>query len=394
MTTSTPKQGLQFNFQIPTNIVFGTGSLDSIDAHVKEMGVKKPLLVTDKVVGQSEGVKRALARLKESGIPAVMWDGISAEPTGESIREGIRRYRAEGCDGLIGFGGGSSMDCAKAIGVLAVAGGDDATVFVAKGGTREVKGCPPIIAVPTTSGTGSEVTAVSVVINQSTNYKLPIRHPSLMPRVAIVDPSLMVSMPRGVTISTGVDALSHATECFTLVREHPFADTLALQAIELIAANLKRAAENGNDVVARTHMALAATMAGTAFNIGGLQFHTHAQVLGGRYRLPHGITCGIALRAGLHYILPTATGKLARLCRAFGVDTSGLSTAQAAERGVEAVAELLDALEVPTVTEAAPLTEADIPSLVQETIDTSSRPLSREAAVGIWEEMFRQVKRS
>lgn len=384
---STSRGGLQFSFQVATNIVFGIGSVETIGTHAKELGFRKPLLVTDKVIAQTEGVKKALAALEGSGITAVVWDDVSTEPTDESIAKGIARYRAEGCDSLIGFGGGSSMDSAKAIGVLAVAGGDDPTPFQ-RGGPKEVPGCAPVIAVPTTSGTGAEVTSVSVFVSLVTSHKLPIRHPSLRPKVAIVDPALTVSMPPRVTISTGVDALSHAVECFTQPREHPFADTLALEAIELIAHNLQRVVENGNDEEARANMALAATMAGTAFEVGGLQFHSYAQVLGGRYRVPHGITCGIALRAGLRHILPTAAGKLSRLCRAFGIDTSGLSEAQAAERGVDAVIRLVDVLDVPTATEATGATEEDIPSLLQETLDTYPQ-VTRETGTAVWKEIFR-----
>ena len=285
------------------------------------------------------------------------------------------------------------MDTAKGIGVLAVAGVDDPTPFQ-RGGTQTPPGCAPVIAVPTTAGTGSEVTSVSVFTNLKTSHKLPIKHPSLSPKVAIVDPLLMLSMPPKVTMATGVDALSHAVECFTQVREHPFADTLALQAIELIAGNLQKAVENGNDEEARANMALAATMAGTAFEAGGLQFHAYAQALGAWYHAPHGITCGIALRAGLRHILPTATAKLARLCRAFGIDTAGLTESQAAEHGVDAVIRLIDAVGVPIVTQATSATRDDIPALVQETMDTSAAPVSREEATAMWEEIFRQAGNS
>ena len=297
---------LQFNFQIPTKIVFGIGSVQSIADHAKELGLKKPMLVTDKVIGQTEGVKNAIAALSSEGIDAVVWDEIGAEPTDDTIVSGLKVYNSGGCDGFIGFGGGSSMDTAKCIGALALTGDDDPTPYQ-RGGTKTPVGCPPVIAIPTTAGTGSEVTSVGVFTSSATGHKLPIRHPSMSPKVAICDPTLMVSMPPGVTMATGVDALSHAAECFTQVREHPFSDTLALQAIKLIADNLKAAVENGNDIEARSGMALAATMAGTAFEVGGLQFHAYAQAIGAKYHAPHGITCGVALRAGLKHILPKNT---------------------------------------------------------------------------------------
>jgi alcohol dehydrogenase class IV len=208
-------------------------------------------------------------------------------------------------------------------------------------------------------------------------------------KVAICDPSLMTTMPPKVTMATGIDALSHATECLTRVREHPFADTLALQAIKLIAENLKRAMENGNDLEAREGMALAATMAGTAFEMGGLQFHAYAQAIGARNHAPHGITCGVALRGGLRHILPTATAKLAKLCWAFGVDTSGMSETDAAKAGVEAAVAFINDVGILGVTEATGARSEEIDELVQETLDTNAAPVTREEATGLWEEIFK-----
>lgn len=379
---------LDFTFQIPTNIIFGDGSLDTIGTHAKGLGFKKPLLVTDSVIGQSAGVKRALDLLKKEGISPVVWDTISSEPTDKIIIEGLGVYRDQGCDGFIGFGGGSSMDTAKCIGVLAEAGDDDPTAYQ-RGGPKTPVGCPPIIAIPTSAGTGSEVTSVGVFTSTVTGHKLPIVHPSEFPKIALCDPSLMVSMPPKVTMATGIDALSHATECFTKVREHPFADTLSLQAIKLIVENLKQAIKNGDDIKAREGMALGATMAGTAFIIGGLQFHTYAQAIGAKYHSPHGTTCGVALRGGLRHILPTAASKLARLCWAFGIDTAGMSEADAAQRGVEAAVAFINDIGIAGVTEATGAKPEDIPALAQETVDTSSVPVSLEEATALWEEIFR-----
>ena len=379
---------LQFTFQIPTQIVFGVGSLETIGNHAKEIGFKKPLLVTDNVISKSEGVKRAIELLGENGIAPVVWDEISSEPTDQIIVQGLERYQAEGCDGFVAIGGGSSMDTAKNIGILSEAGDDDPGLYV-RGGGKSPVGCPPVLAVPTSAGTGSEVTSVGVFTNSKTGHKMGVKHPSMFAKVAICDPSLMVSMPPKVTLATGIDALSHATECFTKVREHPFADTLALQAIKLIVENLKAAVENGDDIPAREGMALAATMAGTAFEVGGLQFHSFAQAIGAKYHAPHGITCGVALRGGLRYILPTATSKLARLCWAFGINPSGMSAEKAAERAVEAAATFITDLGIAGVTEATGAPKDDIPWLAQETVDTSAVPWSLEDATAMWEEIFR-----
>jgi alcohol dehydrogenase class IV len=385
---TTPRKGLQFTFSIPANIVFGMGTLDTVGTHAKALGFKKPLIVTDRIMAQTEGMKQLLARLSEAGMTAVVWDNIAAEPIDTTLVEGVKRYRAEKCDGLIGFGGGSSMDTAKGVGVLAIAGEDDPTPYQ-RFGTKQVPGCVPVIAIPTTAGTGSEVTQVCVFTSQRTGHKLPIRHPSLMPRVAIVDPLLMMSMPPKVTMSTGIDALSHAVECFTQMREHPFSDTLALQATKLIVENLPTAIKNGSDETARSNMALGALMAGTAFEAGGLQFHAYAQALGAKYHAPHGVTCGIAMRAGLRYILPKATSKLARMAWAFGIDTRGLSEKQAAEKAVAAATKFITDMGIPKVTEATKATRADIPMLVKETMETNAAPIPQEVAQALWEEIFK-----
>jgi alcohol dehydrogenase class IV len=190
-------------------------------------------------------------------------------------------------------------------------------------------------------------------------------------------------------MATGIDALSHAVECFTQNREHPFADTLALQAIKLITENLPKAVKNGHDEEARSNMALAALMAGTAFDAGGLQFHVYAQALGAKYHAPHGVTCGIALRAGLRQILPTATAKLTRMASAFGIDTHGLSQTLAAEKVVAAAIMFISEMGIPTITQAMPATPADIPMLIEETLKTAAVPISPEVAAAVWEEIFR-----
>jgi alcohol dehydrogenase len=386
MTTSS--KGIQFTFSIPTSIVFGIGALDEIATHTKMLGFKRPLIVTDKLMSQCDGMKRMLAKLSEAGTEAVVWDQIDAEPVDTNFSDGVKRFRAERCDGLIGFGGGSPIDTAKGIGVLAVAREDDPGPYQ-RGGTKTVPGCVPIIAIPTTAGTGSEVTSFSVFTNQRTGHKMPIRHPSLQPKLAIIDPGLMLSMPPKLTMATGIDALSHAVECFTQDREHPFADTLALQAIKLVVENLPKALKNGNDEEARNNMALAAVMAGTAFEAGGVQFHFYAQALGAKYHAPHGITCGIALRAGLRQILPTAASKLARMAWAFGIDTRDLNQKSAAEKAVAAATMFISEMGIPTVAQAMPATRADIPMLIEETLKTAATPIAPEVAAAVWEEIFR-----
>ena len=374
-------------FQMTTDVVFGNGSVQVIGSRTSALGIRKVMLVTGRVVGQSDGVRSALEALHESGVSTSVWDGVRPEPASDLITQGVRAYEEESCDGLIGFGGGSSIDAAKAIGVLVASGGYDPAEYQ-PGGARTVTGSAPLVAVPTTAGTGSEVTRVSIITNTKLGRKLGIRHPSLRPEVAIVDPSLTVSMPPSLTMATGIDALSHAVECFTQPREHPIADTLALEAIRLINSNLRQAIEHGEDMEARSNMALAATMAGVAFDSGGLQFHTHAMILGAQYHIPHGIACGICLRAGLRHILPTAARKLARMGSALGIDASGLTEADAAGQSVDATIDLLDRLRAPRGRELARSSSADVRSLVQQTLSLTAIPMPTETARAIWQGVF------
>jgi alcohol dehydrogenase class IV len=384
----TTPAGLQFAFSIPTNIVFGMGVLEQIGAQAKALGFTRPLVVTDKIMSGSDGMTQIKAKLAEAGLQVAVWDGIAAEPLDTTLTEGVRCYRAEKCDGLIGFGGGSAMDTAKGVGVLAFVGEDDPTPYQRFGG-KTVPGCVPNIAIPTTAGTGSEVTSVCVLTSLKSGHKLPIAHASLLPKVALVDPLLMLSMPPKVTAYTGIDALSHAVECFTRVREYPFVDTLALEATRLIVENLPTAVKDGANAEARSNMALGALMAGTAFQVGGLQFHAYAQALGAKYKGAHGLTCGIALRAGLVKILPTATKKLARMAWAFDIDTRGMSEEQAAAKAVDAATAFITAMGIPKVTEVLPTTAADIPMLKKEVLETTGVPITPEMAEAVWQEIYR-----
>jgi len=374
-------------FYLPTQITTGNGCFKQLGQTAARFG-KSALLVCDQhLAQQTDVVERAREYLGAAGLEMSVYADVAREPELPIVAEGIRRANDADATVIIGIGGGSAMDTAKGVGVLAFTGDDDPAPYQ-RFGSKTVPGCVPNIAIPTTSGTGSEVTSVCVLTTLRTGHKLPIRHPSLLPRVALVDPRLMLSMPPKVTAATGIDALSHATECFTLVREHPFADTLALEATRLIVENLPRAVANGQDIEARTNMALAATMAGSAFEVGGLQFHAYAQALGAKYHAAHGVTCGIALRAGFQQILPIATKKLARMAPAFGVDTRGLGEAQAAERGVAAAIAFINAMGIPKATEAMPVTAADIPMLKKETLETTASPIAPEVAQAVWEKIL------
>ena len=220
---STYGKGLQFMFSIPTNIVFGMGTLGTVGARAKDLGFHRPLIVTDKIMSKSDGMKQLLATLSEAGLEGVVWDGIAAEPIDTTLTEGVQRYRADRCDGLIGFGGGSAMDTAKGVGVLAVSGDDDPTPYQ-RGGSKAVPGCVPVIAIPTTAGTGSEVTSVAVILDERKKQKILIVENFNTPRIAILDPKMTEKLPPLLTASTGMDALTHAVEALQSLQREPIAD--------------------------------------------------------------------------------------------------------------------------------------------------------------------------
>jgi alcohol dehydrogenase len=336
----------QFNFSMPTRAAFGVGKLSNLGEEAAALG-KRALVVSDKQLSGSEIFKKALESLQLSGVEAVVFNEVIPNPPDTIVYQGVEKYRQAGCDMLVAAGGGSSIDCAKAIGAIVSNGGTVKDML----DVDSVKNpLPPFIAIPTTAGTGSEVTIFSVITDSTTHEKLILFSQNLLPKVALLDPEITLGLPAEVTAGTGMDALTHAIEAYTTAVSNPISDAVACGGIELIGKFITRAYHDGSDLEARAGMLLGSHMAGIAFSNADLgSVHTLGETLGGFYDLPHGVTMAVFLPYVMEYSLDAATEKYARVAALLGEDIHGLSDLEAAHKAVEHVKALNRELKIPTL---------------------------------------------
>jgi alcohol dehydrogenase len=366
-----------FSFSLPTRVRFGVGELRALAGETRALGMERPLLVTDSVLVKAPQVRQAVQDCRTAGLALEAWDGVVPNPTDACVHEGWVQYRSSGCDGLIACGGGSSIDTAKAIGVLASGGQGEIQAFF-QPEPASIGPLPPLIALPTTAGTGSEVTWVSIITSSATGRKAVIRDRALFPAVSIVDPALTYSMPPDLTSHTGLDAFSHAVETYTSRLQAPFSETLAFRSMELIVDALPRAVREGMDHKARYRMSMAATMAGMAFTNSMLHTGHHiSHVLTSRYHFPHGLACILTIPAMLAYLRPAVGAKIARLAPLFGAPPD-LSQERAEVWAVQGVRAFISEVGVPSIETISGDTGAAIPGLVAEQLGGGSERFAME----------------
>jgi choline dehydrogenase len=373
--------------EVPTRLVHGPGAVRRLGETLDELGVTRPLVVTDPGVVAAGLVERALETVED----AVVFDGVRPNPDIELVDEGANVYADSGCDGLVGIGGGSSIDTAKSIGVVAGHGGS--ILDYEYGRTPISRRVPALVAVPTTAGTGSEVTLWAVITDHERKIKFNVGGtPLIGPHVALIDPELMLGLPPAVTAATGMDALSHAIECYTCDYHQPFSDAVALQAIEIVGRWLRRAVEDGSDLEARTHMAHAATLGGMAYGTESAgAAHAMSQSAGGVHDCPHGALTARVLGPVCEYNVPADPERYARIAQGLGVGTSGLAPLEAALAGVEEVYRLTDDVGIPSM-EGLGFSEDEIPMLARiafEDPQTIGNP--REVGIAEYEEIYRNA---
>lgn len=327
-----------FQYFNPCRLVFGAGSLKRLGkAYSKD---DKPLIVTDPGVAKAGLADKVRQTLDEAGIPCAMYDATEPDPPISQVREGTKLYQDEGCSGLIALGGGSSMDNAKAIGAC-VSSGLDVLEFT--GGKPVTTPLPNFTAIPTTAGTGSEVTAVSVISDPDNVIKLVIRGLPQIAKTAILDPTLLASLPPRIAAETGADALTHAVEAVVGNGSHPMAQALGLGAIRMIGQNLRAMTADPSNQEAAGQMLTASTMAGLAFGSAGLGLvHALAHPIGAHYHISHGQTCGMFLPRVMEFNLIGAPDRFALIAQALGEDIGGLTEMEAAKAAVAAVMDLLE----------------------------------------------------
>ncbi len=352
-------------YQTPTAFKHGLGALAQLADEAKALGLKRPLFVTDKGLVATGMVDEALNVLKAGGVDFVRFDEVIPNPPVALVDRGSAIYRQDGCDGLIGFGGGSSMDAAKAMGVVATHGGS-ALYFEWADPNPVGRPIPPLIAVPTTAGTGSEATLWAVITDPDRHIKFNIGGtPNIAATVALIDPLLTLDLPGHVTAGTGMDALAHAVECYTMAYAQPFTDAVALMAMEYVGQYLRVAFAQGHNQEARYKMSMAAMLGGLAYGTDSAgAAHAMSQTAGGVVDAPHGALTARLLGPVMEYNYLGEPQRFARMAQALGEDTRGLSVWQAAEKAVEAVYRLTEDVEIPTLQQLG-FSEDQIPLLAE-----------------------------
>jgi len=312
---------LRGNWNYPTSMRFGVGRISELSDACKQLGFKKPLLVTDPGLAKLPMIQEALASLKAAGLQAGLFADIKGNPVSKNVEDGLQVFRDGGYDGIIAFGGGSALDAAKAIALMA---GQKRPMWdfedVGDNWTRvDPNGIVATIAVPTTSGTGSEVGRASVITNEATHTKKIIFHPKMLPSIVISDPALTVGLPPHVTAATGMDALAHCLEAYCAPGFHPMADGIAVEGMRLVKVSLTTAVKDGKNLVARANMMVAASMGATAFQKGLGAIHSLSHPVGAVYDTHHGLTNAVVMPYVLEFNREAIEEKMVRLAAWLGL---------------------------------------------------------------------------
>ena len=305
----------------PTFISFGAGRIKEVGVAAKAAGITKPLLVTDARLAGMAMVKQALAILAADGVPAEVFSDVKPNPVSANITAGLEALRAGRHDGVIAFGGGSALDAGKVIAFMA---GQTRSLWdfedIGDWWTRaDPKGILPVLAVPTTAGTGSEVGRAGVITDETTHTKKVIFHPLMIPKVTLCDPELTVGLPPALTAGTGMDAFAHCLEAYCAPFYHPLADGIAVEGLRLVKDNLVRAYKDGSDLEARAHMMAAAAMGATTFQKGLGAIHALSHPVGALYDTHHGMTNAVVMPYVLVFNRPAIASKIERLAAYLGL---------------------------------------------------------------------------
>ena len=355
-----------FEFYFPTRIVFGVNSRHKLKAQLEKMGLKRLFVVSDKVLVSIGVVGKVLDVLKTcDGAEFEVYDDVIENPLDSIVDDGYEKALKFKADCVIGIGGGSSLDTATGIAMLLSNGGKAIDYF--KGAAIKHASLPTIL-IPTTSGTGSEVNRCFVVTDPTNNFKDGIADDLMCPALTILDPELTVSMPQKVTAATGIDAFTHAFEAYLSRNGHPLSDALNLHAMRLIAANIRKAFCDPNDIEARSNMLLASVIAGIGFDQVGLVLsHAMAHPLSGLFNVPHGVSCAVMTAPVMEFNIPAVPEKLIEVGRILGADIdTDMSVYDQAFAAVEEFRQLLIDLKLPLTISELGVTEDDLPKLTED----------------------------
>jgi len=383
-----------FEFRIPQRILYGIGCYKKIAELIKEMNAENILLVTGKKVIETNYVKEIINSIKSMNIKIETFNEIPKEPEMDFVYNGLKIYEENNCELVLAIGGGSIIDTAKGIALLATNGG---SLRDYEGLEKIPKPQAPLIAVPTTAGTGSEVTKFTVITDTERKRKMLIGSVNIIPKIAIVDPLLTISMPQDITMSTGMDALTHAIEAYISIKAQPITDLLAIEAIKLISKYLRRAWANGEDIEARDKVMLGSLLAGLAFSNSSVALvHGMARPLGAYFNIPHGLSNAILLPHVMEFTYISNPEKFMNIALCMNEKIEGLSIIEAAKFSINAVKKLCKDIQVPSLKDIG-IKEEELnklaPKMAEEAIASGSpannpRKASIEEIIEIYKKAY------
>ena len=362
-----------FNLAAP-EILFGIGSIAELGKRVKSLGAEKVMIVTDEGVAGAGILDRVRGIVEKSEIACDVFSKVQKEPSIENVEIAFQEASKGDYQALIGLGGGSSIDVAKMVSILLKHGGDVRNYM----GIDRIPGRGvPTIMIPTTAGTGSEVSKFAILDNSQAKTKLGAVSLHLMATLALIDPELTVTMPPSVTASTGADAFIHAVEGYVAVKSTPLSDMMALEAVRIIYENLPVAFADGENMTARYYMSYGSMLGGIVLNLaGGSSSHALGYPIGSKYHVPHGVGCMLTFLVIMEYFAMASVHKFARMAQAMGVRTEGMSLRQAAEQAVEEMRKLTDYIEIPHKLSAINMDRTLIESFAKSVVANQQRLLT------------------
>ena len=381
-------------FSFPNTIYFGAGAIDNLPEYVQTTGIKKPLLVTDPGMLDTDVFPKVDTILKDAGIEFSIFSQVNPNPLDSDIEKAVAVFKSGECDGLIGLGGGSALDAAKVVQVIAAHGGSVNDYDISTGGNQNIKGpLAPMIAIPTTAGTGSEVGSCSVITSVEQGRKFLVCSPLLRPAIALLDPELTVGLPASLTAGTGMDAFTHCVEALAVKDFHPMCDAIALKGIEYIAQYLEIAVKEPDNIEARGYMQLAAMMGAVAFQKDLGAAHSLSHALSAVSHVPHGLANAICIAPVMKFNKENCLKEYAKVAACFGINTFGMSDEKAADKAIKAVSDLNKRIGIPEKLSQVGVKEEHLEELTSKAFldgchQSNPRKCTKEDLMNLYKELL------
>jgi len=379
-------------FSFPNTIYFGAGAIDNLPGYLQDTGIINPLIVTDPGMINTDVFPVVEKILKAAGIVYSVFSKINPNPLDTDIKGAVEEFKNGKCDGVIGLGGGSALDAAKVVQVIAAHGGKVNDYDSSTGGSQNIKGpLPPMIAIPTTAGTGSEVGACSVITSVEEKRKFMVCSPLLRPAIALLDPELTIGLPAALTAGTGMDAFTHCIEALAVKDFHPMCDAIAQKGIEYVAEYLELAVKEPENIEARGHMQLAAMMGAVAFQKDLGAAHSLSHSLSAVCHVPHGLANAICLVPVMKFNKQECLAQYARVAACFGINTFEMTDEKAADKAIQAVIDLNKRIGIPEKLSSVGVKREDLEELTDKAFldgchQTNPRKCSREDLMNLFKE--------